>query len=185
MWRSIRITAGWSRAFSGRRASTISSRLAGRRPARGQQAVGVVVGPVVQDPREQVGVGPGGDVGEEVAGDQLAAPGDPLRLQPPAGVLDHRRPVDQDGAQLRRRREHRREQDAVAAADVDQPAEPAEVVGGDHVPGLLLGPAGDRALEDRLLVRVPGQVVEEPVPVDLLEGRAPWRTAASIPAAAR
>ena len=49
---------------------------------------------------------------------------------------------------------------------------PPEVVGGDHVRGLLFGPGGHRGLERRLLLGMAAQVVEEPVPVDVLEGRA-------------
>ena len=64
---------------------------------------------------------------------------DHLGLQPPAGLLHHRRLVHQHRPQPRGRPQRRPEQDPVAAADVDQPPEPGEVVGGDHVPGLLLG----------------------------------------------
>ena len=140
--------------------------------AGGQHPAGVVVGPVVEHPRQHVGVGPGRDLGEEVAGGQPATVGHALGDQAAPALLDHGRLVDQDGVQVRGRPEDGPEQDPVAAAGVDQPADPAEVVGGDHVPGLLFGPGGHRGLERRLLLVMAAQVVEEPVPVDVLEGRA-------------
>ena len=89
-----------------------------------------------------------------------------------SGGGDRRLAVGEDAVQLRVGAQDRGEQDAPAAADVDEPAQAAEVIGGDDVARLLLGPGGHRSLERRLAVGMPGQMVEEALPVDVLEGGA-------------
>ena len=79
--------------------------------------------------------------------------------------------VDERGLEVRRRFEDRREQDAAAAADVDQARQAAEVIGGDDVARLLLGAARHRGLERGLLLGMGGEVLEEGRAVGALEGR--------------
>jgi hypothetical protein len=73
----------------------------------------------------------------------------------------------------------------VAAADVDQPAQPAEVVGGDHMPGLVLGrpviAPWNTASCSGCWLRYP----KNRSPYTCSNAVPPSRTAASIPAAAR
>ena len=79
--------------------------------------------------------------------------------------------VDQDTVEIRNGAQDRSQEDASAASHVDQTAQAREVVRGDDVVGLLLGPAGHGALERRLMVGVAGQVLEEALPVDTIERR--------------
>ena len=135
-----------------------------RGTADGEDAQRILVVPVVQDAREQVGVRAHRNRLEEVALD--ARGGDVLacRLHRP-GAVDERR------LDVRRRFDDRREQDAATAADVDQAREAREVVGRDDVARLLLGAPGHRGLEGGLLLGVGREVVEERRAVRALERR--------------
>ena len=173
---SMRIAAGRSWARSGRIASTTSSRLCrgiDHGPTTGaQDAPGIVVVPVVDDSRQHVGVGAGRDGGEEVGGDAVRTIADRCVVQMSSGGGDRRLAIGEDPVQVRVGAQDGGEEDAPAAAHVDETAQTAEVIGGGDVVRLLLGPGGHRSLECRLAVGVPSEMVEEPLPVDMLEGGA-------------
>ena len=143
-----------------------------RSSAGGQDALGVGVVPVVDDPRQHVGVGAAGDGGEEVGRHAVGAIADGRSVQVGSGGGDRRLAVGEDAVQVGVGTQDRGEKDAATAADVDKATQPAEVVGGDDVVRLLLGPGGHRALEGRLAVRVTGEVLEEALTVDMFEGGA-------------
>ena len=121
MCRSIRIANGASFGPLGQdRVDDEQPRVRGHRgTADGEDAAAVLVVPVVQDAREQVGVRARGHGVEEVAVD---AGGVDVR----ARRLDRAGAVDERGLEVRRRLEDRREQDAAAAADVDQARQAAK-----------------------------------------------------------
>ncbi|GIJ72092.1 hypothetical protein Voc01_070090 [Virgisporangium ochraceum] len=141
------------------------------RAAGGEDATGVRVVPVVEHPRQQVGVGTGRHRGEEVAVDEPAPVGEPGGGQPLPCPGEHRGPVHERRRKLGGGADDRLQQHAFAPADVDEAGQPAEVVGGDDVGGLAHRPAGHRALERRLVRGVAVEVLEEAFAVDVLERR--------------
>jgi hypothetical protein len=123
----------------------------------------------VDDAREQVRVGAGRHRVEEVTHPALRAVGQAVRRQAPARLRDRRVAVEQHAVQVRRHAQDRREQDAASAADIDEPADAAEVVGGDHVVGLALRARRHRRLQGGLPLRVAAEVLEEALAVHALE----------------
>ena len=142
-----------------------------RGPADAQDPGRVLVVPIVQNPREQVPVAAGGHGLEEVRGDERAAVGEPGRRQLRARQLERRRPVDQGGGQARRGLQGGAGQQPGTRADVDEPAQAGEVVGGHDGGGLMGGPTGHRGLEHGRMVRDAVEVGEERLPVRRLERR--------------
>jgi hypothetical protein len=131
-----------------------------RRPARGEHPASGVVVPVVQDPGQQVGVGAGRHLLEEVAADrgQVRAGGD-------------LRPVEQQHVGGRRPLAHRPQQQAGSAAHVDHRGEAGDVVGGHHRTGLPSRAVGHRRAERRQPCRLGRERVEEGLSLGQLERR--------------
>ena len=126
----------------------------------------------MDDAGQQVRVGAGGDGVEEVGGDALGAVGDGGPAQVGLGRGDRGITVGEDCPKHGVGVQDLRQEDTAAASDVDQPAEAREVVGGDDVSRLLFGAGGHRLLKGSLSIGVLGEVVEEPLPVNVLEGGA-------------
>ena len=140
-----------------------------RVPACGEDARRVVVVPVVQHPGHEVGVGAGRPLVEEVASNALHAIVDPDLAEVGESCRERGVEVEQDAAQCGRGLQDRREQHAASASHVDQRAVLPEVVRGDHIRGLLLAASRHRSLEERLLLGVVREVLEEPMPVIAVE----------------
>jgi hypothetical protein len=94
-----------------------------------QDLPGRLVRPVVQDRLEQIGVGPGGYLGAEVARDDRAPVGDRALGQPPSGLRGDVRLVQERRPHPGAVGQQPRDERAVAAADVHHAGEPVPVVG--------------------------------------------------------
>src|SRR5205823_14863054 len=116
----------------------------------------------------------GGDGREEVARDQLAAPGEPGLPDAAPRALDDRRDVEEDAAQGWVGGEDAGDQRTLSAAHVDQRAEAREVVRGRHRRVEGRGERGHGGVEERGPLGVPGAFLEK----RLRPARAPHRLAA-------
>jgi hypothetical protein len=89
-----------------------------------QERLALLVIPVVQDAREHIDVASDRNGGEEVAGDDVAAIGEPVSAQPVVGRLDDVRALEDDAGQVWVGRANGGQQRAVAAANVDDGVRP-------------------------------------------------------------
>ena len=130
----------------------------------------LLVVPVVQDRLEQVCVRALGHLVEEAAGDDAAAVGQAGGPQQLLRPVEHVRLIEKDAVQRLIRGKQRGEEGPEAAADVDEPPEPAEVIGLEQ---RCIRPAGQshhRRVEDGTFLRVLGPVRPDVDAVDGLEG---------------
>ena len=98
--------------------------------------------PVVDHAREQIGVGAAGHGIEEVTDAALRSVAQTRGREPLRRALHRLSAIEQDAAHTAVCLEDRLQQHARAAADVDEAAQPREVVGRNDVVGLALGPGG-------------------------------------------
>ena len=119
-----------------------------------QDGAALLVGPVVDDVPHQVGVAAGDDAFEEAAGDRVAAIGDarPWPGSPLARSITSGR-SNKMPRNVRVALQQRDQDGAVAAADVDDRVELAEVVGVDHRLRFFAVEAGHGGVEDLALAR--------------------------------
>ncbi len=116
------IAAGSSVARSGNSRSMMASlaRLRHGNAAIAQDRARRVVAPLLQHAVQQIEIGLNRDRGEDIAGNEFHAPGDPKRLEEGPRGLDDVRAVEQHRFELRMGAEQGGEQPAIAAAEIGE-----------------------------------------------------------------
>ncbi len=114
----------------------------------------------MDDRLQQIGVGAGGRLLEEAAADEASPVGHALALKVGGRRRLQRGQIEHRAGRLRMRLQHCGQQGAVAAADVDQAGEAAEVVGLQHRAGHRNRLVGHGLVEHRHLPGIGGHVLE-------------------------
>nr|WP_253781689.1 hypothetical protein [Nocardia amikacinitolerans] len=129
--------------------------------ASGEDAVGVLVVPVVQDVGQQIGVRPGREGVEEAARGHFGSVVEVVSAEGAAGLGRGGCEIDQMAANAGVRQQDRGEQRSSATADIDDGGESRPVETGDESRDLLLEPQGHLPVERLTQVRVFGEVGPE------------------------